>query len=157
MNNPIDSTSIFDSRDLIEYKEYLADELLSTANDTFEDADDFDTVEELQEFLDNLEESEELAEYHEIGEFDEDIEEYTKIEDFCNELDGYGDFSHGESIISEEYFTEYCEELCKDCGYISNDLPSFIESNIDWDGVADDLRVDYMTVDYEGTTYLMRA
>jgi len=111
----------------------------------------------LQEFLDNLEESEDLAEYHEIGEFDEDIEEYEKIVSFCDELDGYGDFRYGETIISEEYFTEYCEDLVADCGYISKDLPSFISNNIDWDAVADDLRVDYIEVDYDGTTYLMRS
>lgn len=38
----------------------------------------------------------------------------------------------------------------------SNDLPAIIENNIDWSGIADDMRVDYTEVEYEGRTYLFR-
>lgn len=68
-------------------------------------------------------------------------------------FEGYGDFEHGESIISEDYFVEYTKQTIIDCGYISKDMPSFISDNIDWEGVAEDLKVDYM----EHNGYYMRA
>ena len=49
------------------------------------------------------------------------------------------------------------EELTKECGYLPDNLPYFIAYNIDWKGVADDLKADYTEADYEGTTYYMRA
>lgn len=147
MNNPIDNTGIFDSRDLIEYRDYLLDELIEEANDEFEQ--DFETFEEVQEYINSVDEPECYL-------LDDQIEEFESVRDFCDELN-YGDFQYGEAIISEDYFTEYAEELVKDCGYLHNDLPSWIENNIDWDGVAGELKQDYMEVDFKGTTYLMRA
>lgn len=148
MNNPIDNTGIFDSRDLTEYRDFLLDELLSEANDEFEQ--EFADVDELQDYLNDLDEPD-------CYKYQDEIKEFNDVNDFCNELEGYGDFSHGETIISEDYFTEYCEELVKELGYLSTDLPSFIETNINWDGVASDLKIDYMQADFDGTAYFMRA
>lgn len=63
------------------------------------------------------------------------------------------EFEHGETMIHEDYFTEYVRELCMDGGYISRDMPSWIE--IDWDATADNVRVDYREVEYDGETYLL--
>ncbi len=45
-------------------------------------------------------------------------------------------------------------KLLEDIGDLPSDLPSYIE--IDWDKTADNLRVDYSEVEYQGTTYLVR-
>ena len=63
----------------------------------------------------------------------------------------------GEVLINENYFTESCEELCKDTGDMPENLPWYIENNIDWDGVADDIKMDYTEVDFDGEAYFIRA
>lgn len=156
MNNPIDD--IFDSRDLTEYKEYLADELLSSWNDWQEEylnneyeADDID---EALAFIDKL--ADNGFEFFQDS-YSTDIEEYKNINTFCAELSDYSsDFEYGEAIIREDYFTQYAEDFCKDCGLVPSDLSSLIEDNLDWDGIAEDLKQDYTSVEYDGDTYYIR-
>jgi len=89
--------------------------------------------------------------------YSQEVEDYNNIIEFCDELEACApDYQYGESVIHEDYFTEYSTDLVKDCGYIPNELPDFIENNIDWDGVAEELKVDYTTVEYEGSTYHIR-
>ena len=156
MNNPIDSTGIFDSRDLIEYKEFLENEILDNYIEWAENHNNCDEAYQL-EIPDSYEEIEFINEEAFTQAYEGVIKNHKEITDFCEELENYGGFEHGESIISEDYFTEYSKELCNDAGYVPDNLPTFIENNIDWSGVADDLRVDYTTTDYQGQTYLMRA
>lgn len=66
------------------------------------------------------------------------------------------DWRHGETLIREDYFEEYCRDLVADLGDLPKDLPGYIENNIDWSGVADDLRHDYTAVDFDGVTYYVR-
>ena len=63
----------------------------------------------------------------------------------------------GEVLVNENYFTEYCKELCEDIGAVPKELSWYIENNIDWDGVACDIRVDYMAVDFDGEAYFIRT
>jgi hypothetical protein len=157
MENPIND-QVCDSRDLIEYKEYLENEILEAYIEWAENHNDFKDEGDIDlQIPDTFEEIEFLAEEAFTMTCEDITNEYDAIEDFCNELESYGDFEYGEAIISENYFTEYAEELTKDCGYLPDNLPSFIADNIDWKGVADDLKVDYTEADYEGTTYYMRA
>jgi len=157
MNNPIDSTGIFDSRDLIEYKEYLESEILDAYIEWAEDVNDHkeEDVEDL-EIPDLFEEIEFIDEEAFTMPCEYIISEYNSIKDFCEELEDYGDFEHGEAIISEDYFEEYCEEYLKDCEYLPDNLPALIENNIDFKGIADDMKQDYTEAEYYGTTYLMR-
>ena len=88
---------------------------------------------------------------------DSEIEELADLQDVVDQAEGYGDFDHGESLIHEFYFVEYCEELCCDIEDIPADLPWYIASNIDWDGVANELKADYVEIDFDGASYLMRT
>lgn len=153
MKNPINN-SVFDSRDLIEYKDELAEDLLNSYNEFMQELHDND--EELGEWED-VEDVDDLknAEFESV--YQTEIEEFTEVKNFCDELENYGDFTYGEVIICEDYWEEYCEEMCKDCGYLSDKLPSFISNNIDWEGVANELSVDYITATYEGKCYYMRT
>ncbi len=58
------------------------------------------------------------------------------------------------TLIRDSYFRTYAQELVEDCGYISGDLPSWIE--IDWNATARNVRMDYTSVEIDGVTYWYR-
>lgn len=41
------------------------------------------------------------------------------------------------TLIRDEYFTTYVQELCEDIGYISKDFPGWIA--IDWETTAENV------------------
>lgn len=82
-------------------------------------------------------------------------EELTSLKKFAEQIEGYADdYYHGETLIRESYFTEYTEELVKDCYGLPSDLPSWIV--IDWDATAENIKVDYNEADFDGVTYYFR-
>ena len=133
---------------------------------------------DLQEQIDNLEsEIEDLNEYLEdldkdLGMCGSDFELLTvqdeiekgkeQLQDLRDELqplldlkyEGIPDWNYGATLIPESDWEEYVEDLMKDCGYISNDVPWWIV--IDWSATADNVAADYSTVDYDGDTYYYR-
>ena len=156
MNNPI-TTDVFDSRDLIEYREELESDILDAYIDWAENHNEYcDEGEEL-EIPDSFEEIEFLDEEAFTQTCADLIKEYEEIEEFCYELEeSSADFKHGEAIIHEFYFTEYCKEFLDDCGYLDRNMPQLIRDNIDFDGIADDMKEDYAEVEYQGDTYFIR-
>ena len=124
-----------DSRDLIEKREELQNQILDSFNETFPqyETDDFESI---------LFEEDEIVEITDIEKLEEEVSS--------------SEWDFGITFISEDEFEDYCKQLVEDCGYLSKELPFFISSNIDWAGVADDLRVDYLEVEYQGVTYLFR-
>ena len=135
-----------------------------------------DRIDELNDDIDTLEnEISDLSE--EIDELDEDdpddkneidlklydIEDKRgQIEDLQEELSMLLDvksevpeFSYGETLIHESYWVEYVQDLCEDCGYISRDFPHWIA--IDWDATADNVAMDYSTIELDGNTYYFRS
>lgn len=156
MNNPISNNSVFDSRELIDYRDYIEDQLMLAWNEANEEEFPAETIADIfdtngYEYVDDAKEA--FAAFEE--EYEEEITHYKEVSDFCEEFYGYGDFEWGEAIIPESEFTDYCKELVMECGYISGDLPTWVE--IDWEATADNMRADYMEADFEGETYLMRA
>lgn len=133
---------------------------------------------DLQEQIDNLEsEIEELNE--DLEDLDKDLascssdfelltvqDEIEKgkeqLQDLRDELrplldlkyEGIPEWDDGATLIPESDWEEYVEDLLKDCGYISNDVPWWIV--IDWAATADNVAADYSTVDYDGDTYYYR-
>lgn len=88
---------------------------------------------------------------------DDDAEELRALESFAEELRGYGDFEHGEALIRDDYFAEYAEELARDCGMIKGDTTGWPLNCIDWERAADELKADYVSAEFGGVTYWMRA
>lgn len=90
----------------------------------------------------------------------DEFKELKQLEDILEELKGNGGDEQWRgdwypiTLINSDYFTEYTEELLKDCGYLPNDLPSWI--TIDWEDTADNCKVDYTTIDIEEETYYYR-
>lgn len=146
--NPINN-QVFDTRDLIEYREFLESSLVDSWNDYILEVEEEDRVVEANDInevdlsLDGF-----------VQRFQEEIEEYESIRNFCDQLSESIDFTYGESVIHEAYFTDYCEELLKDCGYIPQDFPTWIE--LDFEATAENMKADYTTVEYFGNTYYIR-
>lgn len=153
MNSPINNT-VFDSRDLIEYKEYLESELYDRYVEFVENHNEHTDVEEL-EIPDTFED----AEYRDEEAFtitcQDEIDEYQMVCRVCEEMTG-GDFEYGISIIHTNYFTEYVQDLVEDCGYIGEGTPSWITNHIDWEGVAGEILQDYSEVTIDDDTYYYR-
>lgn len=136
-----------DTRDLAERREALKQEILDSFLETFEHY-----AEQTESFEDIRFEEEEIESWKE--DFEDELKEIEEIDDIENEVGS--EFKYGVTLIDEDDFQEYCEDLVSDIGDLPRDLPSYISNNINWEGVADDLRVDYSEVEFRGTTYLYR-
>jgi hypothetical protein len=81
--------------------------------------------------------------------------ELAALEKLAKECEEYAeDWNVGTTLIRHSYFTEYARELVEDCGYISPELPHWIE--IDWTATAENVRADYTSVDFDGALYWVR-
>lgn len=149
----------------------------SNSDDIIDSRDIIKRIEELQDEMDNWQEDNELPDYLdtdtekgnnqavEKGWKDSDFEKWAEWDEsdegeelkillsLQDDADGYSDWNHGATLIRDSYFVEYAKELCKDIGYISSDMPSLIENNINWQGVAEDLQADYTEADFDGVKY----
>ena len=136
-----------DTRDLEVKRDELKEFLVDDFNYIFEkEIEDFD---ELIEIVDNSEDKD-VQEWREENDNDFDhIEEIDYVED--NVLE----FSFGETLIPNNDFTEYCKDMVEVC-YNLKDVPDFIKFNVNWEGVASVLGVDYSEIKYQGETYLYR-
>lgn len=105
---------------------------------------------ELQEELDALNEAcgalDELSEWKTDNQ--EELDELNRLE---NEIGG--EWMHGETLIGESKWEEYCEEFCRDIGAIGENSDFIV---IDWEATADNIAQDYSQVDYQGSTYYFR-
>jgi antirestriction protein len=111
---------------------------ISNSDDVIDSRDVIERIEELQETDDA-----------------DEIAERGTLERLADEASGYAaDWTHGEVLIRETYFTEYCKEMLEDCGDLPENLPHYIE--IDWEATASNLRVDYTEVEFDGVAYLVR-
>lgn len=82
-------------------------------------------------------------------------DELATLREFADSVSS-SEWDHGMTFIAESHFEDYAEELCTDLGYLPDNLPGFLASNIDWAGVAEDLRVDYTEYELDGNTYYTR-
>lgn len=142
-----------DTRDLIDERNEIKEQILDDFNERFNlEETDYDDI----EMYFNDEASENITEEERQEFYDYWIEEQGKIEEI-NDLEyAIGDeFEDGVTLIEEDEFEDYCRDFCEDVGYISKDFPSWIE--IDWNLTSNNMRQDYLEVDFRGTTYLFRA
>lgn len=138
----IEHSSIIDMRDLAD--------LATTCYEVL--VDDADTYDE-DERLEAKETLEALAKFmNELGYWDVTAD---APEELADEIRAYGD--NEPTLISKDYFEEYCEELVRDIGDLPKDLPWYIQNNINWAGIAEDLKVDYNEVELDGEDYLIRS
>lgn len=132
-----------DTRDLIEQREELKQQVLDSHNETFfdqavDDYEDIDFEEVTNEWKEDWLDAIAL-----IGEID-------VVEDTVGD-----EFEYGVTLIEESEFEEYVEDFLEDCGYIPKDFPSWIV--IDWTETADNVKQDYSELEFDGVTYLYRS
>lgn len=133
---------------------------VSNSNDYLDVRDIIERFEELegerQELVDG--EDEKLSD---LAEWDEDCgEEFKLLQNILSELEGSGgDYRwrgswYPVTLIRDSYFVEAMEEFVKDIGDLPTNTPYYLE--IDWEKTADNLRVDYSSIEYDGVTYWFR-
>lgn len=145
----VDNTqSTIDSRDIIERIE----ELRSTVDSMREEFDSMPDNEGV-DFANWVRNQTELT--------SDEYDELLALEALAAECEGYGDWEYGEQLIREDYFTDYIEQLIDDCYELPKELTSgkwpYRHITIDYEAAAQEAKADYMEVDYDGVTYLMRA
>lgn len=135
--------SVIDSRDVIARIEELRDELL--------DAD----------ILMENEDGKIVRTDKEPGDKSEELEEYQELVKLEGEASSCADWRYGETLIRDDYFPTYIEELIDDCYEMPKEMKSggwpWRHMKIDFEAAANEARVDYTTVEYFGTTFLIRS
>lgn len=149
---------MLDVRDLIERYEELEDELSSITDieDEIESLDPEEDKEEIRTAKENLEAKK--------NELEDEQEEFDQLKEILDELCGNGGDEQWRGdwypliLINSDYFTDYTKELVEDCGYIKSEreggLPWWIK--IDWEETADNVKIDYTSIDIGDETYYYR-
>jgi uncharacterized protein (DUF885 family) len=148
--------NIIDTRDLYKRKCELEElrDAVTTAKEEFEEADKAADEAQDDEDLDNARFEAKSALDAAKEEFGEDeAAELAELEELESEI---SDFMHGETMIEESDFEDYARQLAEDLGAIPDDA-KWPCNCIDWAQAASELRVDYTSVTYQGTEYLVRA
>lgn len=86
----------------------------------------------------------------------DEARELKVLKALAEEGESSPDWSYGEALISDSYFEEYAEQLAEDIGAIDRDA-KWPLNHIDWSAAAEQLKQDYMNVDFDGQTYWIRA
>lgn len=87
---------------------------------------------------------------------DDEIAELKALTVLSEECSDYADdWAYGAALIRDSYFMEYAQELAEDIGAIDSEA-SWPNNCIDWERAAQELRMDYTSVDFDGVTYWVR-
>ena len=72
-----------------------------------------------------------------------------------SEAEGYApDWRYGAPLVRDDYFTDYAMELLADIGALPREIPAYIV--IDEDATAENIKVDYTSVEFDGVKYWIR-
>lgn len=86
----------------------------------------------------------------------DDAEYLVSLLALAEEAESMEDWERGVTLVNEDYFTEYAEELATETGAIDREArwPLYW---INWDAAADDLKGDYTSVSFGDATFWGRA
>lgn len=90
-----------------------------------------------------------------------EAEELAALTALAEEAEAHApDWTYGEILIREDYFTEYAQTFAEDIGALPDGWNEggwpMAHVTIDWEAAAEDLKMDYTEVDYDGVTYYVR-
>jgi hypothetical protein len=140
------STQVLDTRDLIERRDELKQSVLDSFLETFEHYE-----ERTESFEDILFNEEEIQDWKE--DWSDEIDEICQIDNIEDTLGS--EFEYGITLVREDYWEDYVEDLLVEIGYLPKDLPCWIE--IDWVSTAYNVKQDYDEVEYQGDMYFGRC
>lgn len=134
-----------DSRDLIERRDELKQQILDSFNETFEDypTDDYSDI---------LFDEEGIQDW--LFDWKSEKQEIEAIESLEDEIIS-DEWEFGIYFIEEDEFEDYVKESLVEWGHISKDFPWWID--IDWTSTAENVKQDYTEVEYQGQTYYYRV
>jgi hypothetical protein len=124
---------------------------INNNQDTIDSRDVIERLDELESDREDAIEDGTLAEWT-----DENGEEYDSLRALVEDASGSPDWEYGETLIRDSYFRDYAQELAEDCGMIPEGL-AWPCTCIDWDQAANELKMDYFCVDFDGVDYWIRA
>lgn len=123
-------------------------------NDIIDVRDIIERIEELEGEIEAY--AEKMDDWQANADNQEELQTLTAI---LEDLKGYGGDEQWRgdwypvTLIRESYFTDYAEELVRDC-YDLKGLPDFV--HIDWEATAREVKIDYSTVEIDGVTFFYR-
>ena len=85
-----------------------------------------------------------------------DQEELDILVDLAVQAGDSPDWKYGETLIRDSYFVEYAQQLAEDTEAVNADA-MWPNNHIDWEAAANELKLDYFTIDYDGVYYWMRS
>lgn len=154
------SDDIVDSRDVIARIEELTEELeakqeaVDSARALCEELEDDEDVDkdDKEDAATALEMAEEALKEWDEGEEGQELRELQELQ---SEAEGYApDWSDGATLIRDDHFTDYVQNMLADIGDLPRDLPHYIV--IDWEATASNIQQDYTSVEFGGVTYWVR-
>lgn len=139
MNKIIDTRDLNDRLLELKAKADLIAEIQEELGDADDNTDTNEIIERLDDAKDDFDESEQ--------------EELKELENLESEIP---EWYHGNTLIHEDEFVDYCKEMLEDCGDLPKELPWYIENAIDWEEVADALKADYGEISFQNENYYFR-
>jgi len=85
---------------------------------------------------------------------DDELETRDEIRELAEQ--GITDWIYGATLIRDDYFERYAQEVASDIGAIDKEA-GWPLAHIDWEAAADALKRYYMQVSYLGVDYWARA
>lgn len=73
---------------------------------------------------------------------DDDADKLEAMAEYCDDLDDIESAWDDSFFIHNTTLADYAEELVYECGYMPSELPGWISSHIDWEGVGRELSCD---------------
>jgi hypothetical protein len=120
----------------------------------------FDGTDDMLDSRDIVERYDELAAIEEMT--TEEVNEMAALEKLRRDGEASPDWDYGETLIRESYFEAYIEQLIDDCyPEVSKALSSgewpMRHLKLDIEDAANEAKFDYIEVEFNGSTYLIRA
>jgi hypothetical protein len=155
-----------DSRDIIARHEELQDEYDSLVEALEESESDFRFKSNSDEFsLSEYEDSENAVEKAQeaLDEFNKSFEkdELDTLTIVISQGEDSPDWSYGETLILDSYFTDYTTELINDCYEFPKEFSSgewpWRHLSIDFEAAAEEAKSDYSEIEADGFLYYIRS
>jgi hypothetical protein len=83
-----------------------------------------------------------------------DPDEFEEMKELQQLRDEIPEWRDGNTMVPEDGWVDYVQDLCEDIGDIPKNLPNYIA--IDWEKTASNIAFDYGTIEYQGDTYYYR-
>jgi hypothetical protein len=156
MNTISNFDDVIDSRDVIARIEELEEERQSLVDEIDELKEEKNDLPDDDEKVDDLIEKINGA-LSALDEWDEssDADDLRILKDLAEEGECSPDWEYGETLIRDSYFENYAQELAEDCGMINGS--GWPNTCIDWEEAANELQMDYTSLDFDGVEYWIKS